>query len=486
MISLKSKFRTILQPIAIKAFGSLYDVTKPSGYYAPTPDLNYSHEELLEIADIDLIRSAGREIYANFAPVAGAIHEKATTAVGQHWKPIYYGADEKWGKIATEWLNEYLKVLDVRGRPFDFVRNQWIGSVSLDREGEFFIIPIVNPSTGWPTFQYLDAHTVGSRSVTEDENRFPGWKFRSGIWRNSFGRPMAFRFLGETAEGDRIVPARNVIHTYDPRWFSQGRGIPSVIQGILDWKDVKKFRDNTKTAANVFSSLTVVEKNAEGKPDTTRDYFRSQSKGTTNAVTGQEEKLVIEEYMRGAIRYIRANGKNDLQAFKYDTPPHQVVNFIDSIMRGGFSGMDWPIEQAYDMSGLGTAQVRAITNKCQRSVNQRQQTLLYPAARIVQFAIAAASSAGIIPAPPIDWYKWRFAYPAKMTADAYREAAQDREDYKLGFITLQEIYEKRGELWSDHVDQRFNEEEYFNKKVRETSIQIERVRMLTPNGNPPQ
>jgi len=486
---IKNALRAITPPFianGMRAFGELYEAVRPSGYYSSTPDLNFTHEEMIELADLDVIRSLGREVYSNFAPVAGAIHEKAQTSVGQHWVPIYQGEDEEWGKAATDWLREFYKVMDVRGAPFDWINNLNISSISLDRDGEYFIMPIRDQKTGWPSFQYFESHRIGSRTVHDDETRFPQWRFKNGVWRNSAGRPMAYRVLGEDdrPEDDRIVGARNLWHFYDPRWFSQGRGMPTVLQGILDWKDTKKFRENTKTAANVFSSLTVIEKNSEGKADTTRDHFRSQSTGVTNDVTNQEKKIHIEEYMRGAIRYIRANGKNELQAFKYDTPPHQVVNFIHSIMRGAFSGMDWPIEQAYDMSGLGTAQVRAITNKCQRAINRRQYLLNQSATRTTNFAIAAAATAGFIPPPPLDWWRWGFAMPPKMTADAYREAAQDREDYKIGFLNLREAYGKRGEWWVDHIDQKFREEAHLNKRADETGIKLEHIRMLTPNGNP--
>ncbi len=474
--------RNAAASLAVKSQG-LYEATRPSGYYDSTPDFNLSHDEMIDLADLETMRSAGREIYSNFALVAGAVHERATTATGQHWLPIYYGKDAAWGKLATEWLKEYFKVLDARGQPHTFVGNQWTGSKSLDVDGEYFILPLINKATGWPSFQYLDGHAVGSRFINDDDQRFPGLKFTNGIWRTKFGRPVAYRLLADDPADDRIVKAKNIIHVYDPKWFSQGRGVPSIIQGILDWKDVKKFRENTKTAANVFSSLTVVEKNTEGKADTTRDYFRKQATGETNETTGAEKNLVVENYLRGAIRYIKSGGGNDIQAFKYDTPPHQVVTFIDSILRGGFSGMDWPIEQAYDMSGLGTAQVRAITNKCQRSTNRRQHTLNYPAARKIKFALAAAANGGFLPTPPVDWYKWGFAMPPKMTTDAYREAAQDREDYKIGFITMKEIFAKRGEWWVDHIDQAFDEELYFDEKSNETGITVERVRMLTPNGN---
>ena len=464
------------------AMGSLYRTGDGDKHYANVPEFDVSHDELLELADLSLLRSAGREIYGSMPMVAGAMHEKATNSVGQHWLPIYSGKDKEWGRAATAWLKEYLKVMDVRGMPHSFVNNHWVGSVTLDRDGEYFILPLnVN---GFPRFQFIEGHRCDSRyglAGGADVDRFPGLTFSNGRWVNAEGRPIFFRILGKTEKDDRIIPARNIIHVYDPRWFSQGRGVPSIVQGILDWKDTKKFRENTKTAANVFSSLTIVEKNATGKPNKAADYF--QSKDSANS-DGTEKKLLIEEYLKGSIRYIRANGKDDIQSFKYDTPPSEMTNFIDSIMRGGFAGMDWPFEQAIDMRGLGTAQVRAITNKVQRSVNRRQYTLNYPAARMLTFALALASKSGIIPKLPLDWYKWKFAMPPKMTADAYREASQDREDYKLGFVTLEEIYSKRGEWWVDHVDGRFSEEVYYDEKSEETGIDMGRVRMLTPNGNP--
>jgi hypothetical protein len=474
---------------------SPYEATKQSQFYPTDDNFNFDQDQMLDLASLDTLRSAARSIYGSFSPVAGAIHDKATTAVGQHWIPIYYGDNHKWGVQATNWLKEYFKILDVRGGgTFDFLRNQYIGSVTLDREGEYFIIPIVNPATGWVSFQWLEAHTCGSRfGVDTYSERFPGLVFLNGVWRNPFGRPVAYNFIGPTPELDRVIPADRVIHVYDPKWFSQGRGVASIVQGLLDWKDIKRFRDNEKTASNVFSALTLVERNATGKPDLTKGYFTQRTASAQPVATDADgsvtataaKKLVIEEHLRGAIRYIRAGTKNGIEAFTAgNRPPEQVIKFQESIMRGAFSGMDWPIEHAYSWQGAGTAEARAITNKCQRSVQQRQRVLLYPAMRVIQTALAVASSNGFIPAAPVDWYKWGFALPPKMTNDQYREAQQDREDYKIGFITLREIYANRGEWWVDHIDQRFVEEVYLDDASERFDIDVARVRMLTPNGNP--
>jgi capsid protein len=461
----------------------MYEAAKESRYYSIVDNLNFDQDEMLDLADLDTLRSCAREVYSNFAPVAGAIHEKASTAVGQHWIPIHKGADERYGKQATQWLRQYYKICDVRGEPYTFLNNLQTASITLDRDGEFFVMPIVT-ANGWPMIQFLEGHRVGSRYGMEYKDRFNGAEFCNGIWRTDNGRAIAYNVLGRKPTDDRVVMADRIWHFYDPHWFSQGRGVPRIVQGLLDWRDVKRFRENEKTAANIFSSLTIVQKNAQGKADLTKEYF-SQDDDGTQPITNEEKKLTIEEYLRGSVRYIRANGNDDIQSFKYDRPPTQVVTFMDAIMRGAFSGMDWPFEQAYDMRGTGTAQVRAITNKCQRSINRRQLLLHNLATKITTFALAVANRRDDIFTTkiPVDWWKWDFATPPKMTADAYRDAAQDREDYKIGFATLSEIYGKRGLWWVDHIDQRFDEELRIDAKVKETGIAMERVRMLTPNGN---
>jgi hypothetical protein len=469
---------------------SPYDANKFSQFYPLLDDLNFDQDQMLSLADLDTLRTASRSIYSNFAPVAGAIHDKATTSVGQHWIPIYYGDNHNWGVVATNWLKEFFKILDVRGGGiYNFINNQWIGSVTIDRDGEYFIIPVVNPDTKWPSFQWLEGHACGSRTGGDYGERFDGLTFWNGVWRNDSGRPIYYNFLAPNPENDRIIPAQNVIHVYDPKWFSQGRGVAAIVQGLLDWKDVKRFRDNEKIASDIFSSLTIIERNATGKPDLTKGYFTSTTvpgSTTTTAdgtVVTAAKKLVVEQYLKGAIRYIRANSKNGLEAFHHSRPPKEAMDFSEAIMRGAFSGMDWPIEHAYKWDGAGTAEARAITNKCERAVNRRQALLLYPAMRVLQTAVAAAASGGFIPPAPLDWYKWGFAMPPKMSNDAYREAAQDREDYKIGFITLREIYANRGQWWVDHIDERFVEEEYLDTKSEETGVPLERVSMRTPNGN---
>jgi len=468
----------------------LYEASRTDQYHTTPPDLQFNYDELIDLAEWDTLRNCGREVYSNFSPVAGAVHEKADNAIGQHWIPIYYGDDREWGKRATQFLKEAYKVLDVRGQPFDFTNNLWLGSKSLDVDGDYFIRPLLT-KTGFPQFQFLEAHNIGDRYGLDESllEKVPGaTRFSNGVFFDSANRPIAYYFMtgriNDPVYTDKIIPASDMIHVFDPVAYSQGRGVPGLVYGLLDWKDVKKFRENEATAQVAFSALTVLEKNAGGKPDLMQERF---SNTATTKDDDSTASLVVEKYLRGAVRYIKANGKNELEAFHHQRPPKEAVTFMEHIMRGAFVGIGWPYEQAYDIKGLGTAAVRSITNKCQRSINRRQKVLHYPAAKIITFAIAAASNAKMLGrTTPPDWFKWKFALPPHMTADQHREAAQDRDDYRLGFITLEEIYAKRGEWWVDNVDQRFAEEMYYNEKVLSTGIPIERVRMLTPNGNPVQ
>ena len=64
-----------------------------------------------------------------------------------------------------------------------------------------------------------------------------------------------------------LVPAGAVIPIYDPRWYSQSRGIPTLCHGILDWYDVGEIRDSTKTTVKALSRVTMMEYNETGRAD---------------------------------------------------------------------------------------------------------------------------------------------------------------------------------------------------------------------------
>ena len=54
------------------------------------------------------------------------------------------------------------RLLDTRGTAFSFRKSAWLGSKTIDVDGDYFIVLTENAETGFPKLQFLEAHRVGS------------------------------------------------------------------------------------------------------------------------------------------------------------------------------------------------------------------------------------------------------------------------------------------------------------------------------------
>lgn len=409
--------------------------------------LTYDQKDLISQLDHEELLSACRHIYNSFPMLAGAIDDKANTVSGPGWGPQFDGRDASWGDVAENWLINHFKIIDVRGRPFDMANITHLSSVTLDRDGEYFVYIFKTPS-GYPLIQILESHRIGNRY---HNTTFGNYQVRNGIAYDAYGRPVAYHFKGDTRELDSWLPARNIIHVYDPKWFSQGRGISPLVFGILDWLDVIETRDSEKVAQRIVSSIALKNKTPTGKPDS----FTQRFGGTgvkTEGDKGHTSENLVEEFTSGQIHYLKFNAE-DIEAFAANRPSVNQRAFEEAVLRGAFAGIGWTYEQAYDASKLGGASVRRDILKNQRSVERRQQVLMHPWQRIASYSIAVAIQNSILE-PSADWYQWAPQLPAKMTADAGNEAKIEAEEFKLGFTTLRNIVSRRGGWWQDYRNQR--------------------------------
>lgn len=405
--------------------------------------LNADQKDLLSAFDHTELLNLCRHIYNSFPVLQGGIDDKANTVTGTGWGPQFEGRDINWGDPAENWLINHFKICDVRGRPYDLANNIHLMGVTLDRDGEFFIL-MVKGSGGYPMFQFIESHRIGNRY---HNTSYGDYQVRNGIAYNAFGRPVAYHFLADDKDNDRWLPARDVCHVYDPKWFSQGRGVSPIVFGVLDWLDVSDTRENEKVAQRIFSALTLKAKNEQGKPDTFTQRF-GKSGAVTKAPDGAESKDLVEEFKSGLIRYFKINSE-DMEAFNSGNRPSSDQRaFEQSILRGAFAGIGWSYEQAVDASGLGGANVRRDIAKNQRSVERRQMVLLYPWTRMTGYSIAVAINLGLLPAHP-EWWMFIPQLPPKMTADAGNEAKIEQDEFLLGMLTMRRYCSRRGEWWLD-------------------------------------
>jgi capsid protein len=424
--------------------------------------------------------SVGRYLYANVGAVAGAINEMGTYAVGDAWLPQYQGRNKEWGDMAEEWLAGWFSICDVRGNPYDFQTDLFLTSVSIDRDGDNLML-LTQSESGYPMLQFIPAHRIGQRTHTGSKvetGDYAGLEMCNGVVFNGFQRPVAYHILGDATDGsaDQFVSARDAQLHFSPTWYDQGRGITSLSNAIIDWRDYRDIRDFEKLGIKTASETAVIEKNEQGSADAGQSHF------DTDATTG----LVSERLEGGAIRYFRANAGCGLEVLKSERPSNETQGFIqDQIMRGAFAGLQWPIEFSWNPEKLGGANIRMIVEKAERAVKRRQKYIGLTWRRAVYYGVAKAMKIGVLPFDA-DWFLWDAQLPKSLTVDAGNQSKADIEEYRIGFKTLSEIYGRRGLDWQAQLRQRIAERKFLLEELQGSGIKPEEIQMLTPNGNKPQ
>lgn len=421
-------------------------------------------------SDWAIILSDSRKLYSNLGPAKGAIDDKATYAVGRAWAAKSGAKDRAWAKEAEAWVNEmWYPMADARGGMYDFKTDLFLSSVCTDRDGEIYILLTESPD-GWPQIQLLPAHMIGVRdylATKVESGPYAGLTIRQGIIFNDVGRAVAFHVLGETPDQDQYYSARDLIQVYDPSWPDQIRGFPCFMHAILDLKDLRTVQGYERIAAQLMSSIGLVETNELGAPDPA---------DPANLLTKQKNlfgpddgipTVVSQDSTGVTTRFFRAGSGSKLEQLKSDRPGDAVSNFMDRLIRNACVGAGWPFELTWDSSKLGGANVRLLIARAMRTVEDRQDLLRPVARRVVGYAVAKAIKQGML-SQNDEWYKWDFTLPARMTADYGRDAKADLADYQAGITTLSDIVEEEGGDLDTHI-QKLKEE---RQKLREAGIEI--------------
>jgi hypothetical protein len=438
------------------------------------------------------IVSASNKVYWNFGPIAGAIEEKAMYTVGKSWQPRHVGGNgdkrvREWGDKVEEWLvNQFYPVAYTNG--MDFVTGLYLDSVSIDRDGDTFTV-YTEAESGYPQFQALPWHTVGSRDNGSPlmEGPYKGLKCYNGVILSN-GRPVAFNVYGEDQADkklDRQISARSVDFLFEPRSPDQVRGFPAITPALLDIRDLTTVQGYMREASKLCASIGLIEHNEMGMADPNDPAFQLMNVEAPRTPT----QLVGEELYGGSVRYFRANSGAKMEQLEQVQPTDAQERLMDRLMRNALHGCGMPYEFFWDPTKLGGAAVRQVVSKVNRSVADRQQLLRGVARRRIGYAVSKAIKLGLIePYPGSDLggsLKWEFLYPPTITVDSGYANADAREAYKLGMRTLTDILAESGRTVEQMLNEREQEELQIRERMQRSGLPESSFRILTPNGNPP-
>lgn len=442
--------------IAEIALGSLYDANNPrerSQRPQESPSFGPVNQEV-DLSNWQQLISDSRKIYANVGPACGAINDKAIYSIGRAWLPVHEGRDKDWGKYARDWLlDKWYPIADIRGDNYDFTTDLYISSVSIDRDGDIGIA-FVEDGAGWPRIQLIPAHMIGERGWrgVVESGPYRGLRSEKGVVLSPEGRAVAYRILGEKAEDDTYISARDMMLVYDPIYADQVRGIPGFSHAILDLKDLRTVQGYERMASALCSSIGLVETNETGGPDANDPLSRLRGKG------GKSSGPSEQSFMAGLVKYFRAGSNGKLETLKTDRPGEGWEKLMNRLIRNAYTGIGWPYELSWDSSAMNSGAIRLIVARAMRAVQDRQDLIRPVAKRSVGYAIAKAMKIGELPWSE-DWWRWGFTMPPRMSVDAGRDSNAIREDLRQRVISLSDICEERGTTTERHLERLKSDEE---------------------------
>jgi hypothetical protein len=433
-------------------FGSLIDASHPTDKRPFMGFQNQDYPALVNEFDLALIRSGSRKLFGNLGPARAPIVQRATYAFGQAWVPMFAGTDEEWGEEATELLtDETLKICDARGENFPFVTGLFLDSITIDRDGDIGIL-FTETEDGYPQFQRIMGHRIGSGKDirgTVESGPYRGLRILQGVIVNHFGRPVAYRILGDRREDDVDISARDLAFIYDPDSCDQVRGLPVLTHAINDLLDLMVTQGFEKQASMLASAIGLIEYNDSG----TSEDFASMVTRQGDPDNPSIEPVSFKTYFGGMVRYFRANSGGKIDSLKTDRPGGAWDAFMNRLVRNACAGVPWPYELAWDPTQLSGTNARLVLSQAQKATEDRQALMDPIARRMVGYMIAKLVKLGRL-RESRDWWRWDFSKPARLMIDYGRDKRADREDWQAGIANLTDILADQGEDLEEHYRKR--------------------------------
>lgn len=362
--------------------------------------------------------------------------------------------DRDWNEQANDYFDEWATRADWGGQ-LDFYDVQRIASYTLDIEGEAFALWV--DDNGVPKLQLVEAW----RFQTKKDDDLVS----DGIQTDRTGRIVAYWL-----DGEKRLDASHIVHLLEPDRIESRRGVSPIRRGANDIRDGADIKTFQKLLSKLSTTLTLA---IEG------DAVEDEVWGTAPAPAGEDDPVAettpttsdevrnytVAELIGGDIPVIP-----DGRKLKQVNSPSAPSNNIESIsyLAGCFvAGLGLPPAFFLDEKLTGPNQ-RAVNGKAQRRFDRRKLVVGKLARSAWHRVIGAGIASGALPSSK-EWTHCDFIGPSKITIDAGREMAQEREDVMSGLMSRRDHYGARGRPWRRETEQVFAEIDYILQRCKELS-----------------
>lgn len=396
---------------------------------------------------------------ASRGQVAAALWQKADYVSGSHWRPYFTGNDTEWGEMAEELSEDTTTAICTRGPRYDW-RTFWhVGVPTCASDGGYFVLLTSAPADPtWPLLQPIEAHRIGQRdgSTTvksrsaktqiKDPNNlggppitiytpYGGLRIQNGIITNKQGMEVAYRVLGPTPDEDEDVSARDLIHIGAPKWFSELRPLPEIAPALMDLLGVDLARTSQLDQQILDSKLTVIEKNATGKRDQTRDML-NPAPIAPSPITGSAPEMVE----RAQYRYVKFNG-GELEPWQTQRPSDQWMNYDQRMSANALAAIRWRLEML-NPSDLKGAATRGFQDQINTLFLSVFEFFRHPIVRCQRYRISKHIEGGRLPDNK-EFLKWDITPPPEFVVDR-ASLRYELEGVRAGYQSMPTLQRRNG------------------------------------------
>lgn len=358
--------------------------------------------------------------------IAGALLQKAEYLGASDWRTYYPGEDSEYGDQVESLLEDTSHLCCTRGPRYDWDTFWTLMFLAAEVDGGAFI-GLTGNADGWPLIQPFEAHRIGQRSadgmvkansaitrITGDDGAisvintpYVDLKICNGIIYNRAGAEVAYRVLGETAQEDQDISARDMIHVAPPRWFSEGRPLGKIVPGLMDIIAVGLARDAQLSQQIIDSKLTAIIKNATGKQDITRQLLMQG--GIPNQTSAGTNAELVET---AQFRYLKTG--EEATPWQSQRPSDQWMNY-DERMAASAINPFWRIEML-DPTALRGAATRAFQDQINTKIRSSFKPFKLPMQRVRRYQISKFTKIGMLP-DHVDFLKCGVTQPPDFVVD---------------------------------------------------------------------
>lgn len=336
-----------------------------------------------------------------------------------------------------EYFANWSKRCDITGR-FTFGQVQKLLLRGCLGDGDCFKVDTFDAVSGRPRVQVIEAHRVGSPRDEIDPTCV------DGVYMGEHGEVKGFNVYVDGDIKNRFIPVSAMSQVVELDRASGVRGYPVMQSSLNSVQDqLEVFELEKRAVRDSADSTLILKKNGGVLQDDAAAQFAGNS-GSCQDLASQ---------MGGKVLVVDTN--EDFSQLANSRPSPAWLGMMKAIERDIVKLL--PVEYVSDPSGITGPAVRLVAAKVSRCAAKWQNLIIDTVCDDTwDYVISWGIKYDGLPEDPY-FNRKSWVTPRDITVDAGREAAQDREDLKMGLTTASAILGKKGMTHDEVVATRVKE-----------------------------